>query len=194
MSGDQQQGTTVTSGPLEFDLAASQVRIHTCATGLLARFAHDLELQAPRFEAEGSVEGDGWETTLRFDPAAIDVVGVLAGGRVDRSVLSPSDRREIRQRMADQVFAGTSQIVVRAEGDDRGRGTATVELGKGRQQVAVRHEVTLRDDGRTRVAGSVRLSLRSLGAKEIKGPLGAFKVDDEVTVRYAMVVSSVPER
>jgi hypothetical protein len=172
----------------EVDVSASRIRMQTRATGLLARFAHDLEIEAPDLDAELSVDGEKWNATLRFPVARLRVVGVLRKGRLDETVLSAGDKDEIRQRMDEQVFGGTSTVVVRAEGAQAGRGSATVELGKGTQKISLRQEADPGDDGATRVEGRCALSLRSLGVKEIKGPLGAFKVHDGVDVIYSFVV------
>ena len=135
-----------------------------------------------------TIDGPKWKATLRFPAARLRVVGVLRKGRLDETVLSANDKDEIRQRMDEQVFGGTSTVVVRAEGAQPGRGSARVELGKGTQKVSLRHEVTEGDDGATRVEGRCSLSLRSLGVKEIKGPLGAFKVHDGIDVIYSFVL------
>lgn len=177
----------MTEASYEIDVASSRIRVHTQATGLLARLAHDLELEASGFEPELTADGDAWSAELRFSPARLRVVGVRRGERVDETVLSAKDKDDIRQLMDERVFSGVSAVVVRAEGAQRGRGSATVQLHK-QQTVSVRHAVSQRDDESWLVEGRCSLSLRALGAKEVKGPLGAFKVHDGIDVLYSVVV------
>lgn len=188
MTDHTQPSNGTTSASYEVDEAASRVVVHTKATGLLARFAHDLEIEAPRFEATLDTDGDRWSATMHFPVAALRVVGVLRNGGVDETVLSPSDVDEIRQRMDEQVFAKTDRVVVKAEGTEPDRGTASIELRSGRQRVPVRQRVDKLDDAAVEVAGRLALSLKTLGAKQIKGPLGAFKVHDDVEVIYAVIL------
>jgi hypothetical protein len=182
MSDDSREST------YEVDVSASRIRMQTRATGLLARFAHDLEIEAPDLDADVSVQGDRWSATLRFPVARLRVVGVVRKGQVDETVLSANDKDEIRQRMDEQVFGGTATVVVRAEGAKASSGAAMVELGKGTQKVPLRHDIAEGDDGANRIEGRCALSLRSLGVKEIKGPLGAFKVHDGVDVIYSVLL------
>ncbi|MBW2525148.1 MAG: hypothetical protein JRI23_13275 [Deltaproteobacteria bacterium] len=191
MSDSSEDPSGSSSATHELDGPSSRIRIHTRATGLLARFAHDLEIEVPAPEGEVTVDGESWSATLRLSAARLRVVGVLRKGQVDEGVLSASDKDEIRQRMDEQVFPRASTVVVRAEGEQTGRGSAKVELGKGHQKVSLRHAVEQRDDGSTRVEGRLELSLRALGVKEIKGPLGAFKVHDGVDVLYSCVVRPI---
>ena len=188
MSDRAEEDAASGAGAHELYESDSRVVVHTKATGLLARFAHDLEIAAPRIEADVEVDGERWTATLRFSVPALQVVGVLKKGAVDKTVLSPGDRDEIRQRMDEQVFPRTPFVVVRASGERPSGGTATVELHTGRQTVSLQQRVERRGEGEAMVEGRVALSLRALGVKEIKGPLGAFKVHDDVEVHYALCV------
>jgi hypothetical protein len=188
MTDGDKQATVERWRDFVVDPSTSRIVVRTQATGLLARFAHDLEIAAQRFEAELGGEGQRWQGTLRFPVGAMRVVGVVRKGEVDETVLSASDVDEIRQRMDEQVFRGAASVVVRAEGEGRSSGSATVELGKGRQSVPLRHQVQEQADPSITVQGRTELSLAALGVKEIKGPLGAFRVHDGVEVIYRVVL------
>jgi hypothetical protein len=186
---DERQGDgSAPAGGHRIDADASRIVVHTKATGLLARLAHDLELEASGFEGELDVDGEQYRAELRFPVAALRVVGVLRKGEVDRTVLSASDHDEIRERLDELVFPDTHTVVVRLEGEGRDRAMASVELPSGRQRVLARHRVAERSAGGHEVSGRCGLSLQALGIKEIKGPLGAFKVHDDVEVVYRVVV------
>jgi hypothetical protein len=94
--------------------------------------------------------------------------------------LSASDRAEIERKLRDEVLR-VGEVRVRATGRDRA--AAEVEVIAARTAQA-RTALTVREagDGGLQVVASLPLSLRALGAAEVKGPLGAFKVDDTVAV------------
>ena len=58
------------------DVRASCLLIHTRATGLLARFAHNLELEASALEVDLRSDGERWVAELRAPVRAVRVVGV----------------------------------------------------------------------------------------------------------------------
>jgi hypothetical protein len=152
------------------------VRVRTRAEGLLARFAHDLELTG---EATGTLErdGDAWSAVVSVPVASLKVAGVLKGDRVDTTVLSAGDRAEIERRISTDVFRGLATI--RAEGRGTASGRATVTIA-GPRSAAVPVQVTFAGD-RANAEGVV--SLAALGIAEVKAPLGAFRVRDGVEVR-----------
>ena len=162
--------------------------MHTKATGLLGRFAHNLELEATRFEAQIHADAERWVAELRVPARAVRVVGGRRGERVDKDTLSRSDQEEIQRRLLEQVFVGTDTVTVQAQGEARERGSATVRLTSGTQTVILRSSLQEQADGKVIVSGRCTLSLRSLGVPEVKGPLGAFKVHDEVEIIYRLVV------
>jgi hypothetical protein len=173
------------------DTASSTLTVRTRARGLLARLAHDLEIAARDIAGAASVDGASWSGELEVPVAGLRVVGVPRGEAVDTSALSSSDRAEIERRMRDDVLAGTQRVKVRASGASRDRGEAIVELARGSARVSPSNSV--RDEGeKLVVSGRVQVSLKALGIKEIKGPLGAFSVNDIVEIRYALTLVPVP--
>ena len=162
------------------DVAASSIRIRTRASGLLARLAHDLEIRATALE--GSVEEEAliWTTDLRVAVSGLRVAGTLHGDRLDQAALSASDRAEIERKLRDEVLR-VAEVRVRATGRDRA--SAEVEVIAART-VQARAALSVREAGdhALQVVASLPLSLRALGVAEVKGPLGAFKVDDAVQV------------
>jgi hypothetical protein len=173
--------------PRQIDLQASTITIRTRAKGMLSRLAHDLEIDAQRFSGDVDVDGESWRAELRFPATGLRVAGALRGDRVDRAVLSLSDRDEIERRMRADVFA-EGAITVTATGD-RARAEVTVVAPSGRERLTVPVTVEERRDGETICHGKTALSLKALGVKEIKGPLGAFKVDDRVEIAFWLMLS-----
>lgn len=173
----------------EIDRQASTVTIRTRAKGLLSKLAHDLEIQAARIDGDVEVDEESWKATLRFDVSALTVVGALKGDKVDRAVLSPSDRAEIERKIRHEVL-DVGQIVVRAEGTERGAGDVVVEAKRGEQRRRVSLTTEDRPGGEIVTFGKLDLSLRALGVDEIKGPLGAFKVDDRVEVAFWIMLAA----
>ncbi len=169
---------------LVLDRSRSRVRIHTFAEGLFARLAHDLELTCE--DLSGSCSRPTPETaraTIQVPIAGIHVIGVLRSGAVDRDVLSAADLRDIADKMRREVFqAGVSAVIrvdVSYEAEDA---HCRLTLPNGRVVArATRPQITV-DDGATRVRGKLEVSLSSIGSAPVKGPMGAFRVRDDVAV------------
>jgi len=173
----------------DIDRQASTVTIRTRAKGLLSKLAHDLEIQATEFDGAIDVEESAWKATLRFPVRKLTVVGTLKGDKVDRAVLSPGDRAEIERKIQQEVLP-TGEIVVTAQGEQRSSGEVEVRAPKGKQQRRVTLTTEDRPGGEIVSFGKVELSLRALGVAEIKGPLGAFKVDDRVEVAFWLMLAA----
>ncbi len=170
------------------DPKASSITVHTRAKGMLSRFAHDLELEASRYDVELDVqEGERWNAELSFDVRGLRVVGVLKGNRVDRAVLSAADREDIERRIVSEHLR-TDRVMVHAEGERFDRAEVTVTAARAEQRLSVPLEVERRDAGALAVRATLSLSLSRLGVKEVKGPLGAFKVDDAIEVNVSLVI------
>ncbi len=173
---------------LVLDPARSHVRIHTFATGLLARLAHDLELVCRDVQGGGELTSpDSGTAAITVPIGKIDVAGTLRSGAVDANALSPSDRADVLEKMRRDVFH-VSDGVVRLE--------ATLAAGKGRVRVippkgrTLERSVEVRvvaEGGATRVSGRLEISLDAIGSDPVKGPMNAFRVKDGVAVLFELV-------
>ena len=160
------------------DAAVSRVRIHTFAEGLFSKLAHDLELGCGGLA--GSIEDD--RATILLPIASIVVEGVLAKGRVDTATLAESDKRDILEKMRREVFA-SDDGVVRIEGT---RDVIRLIVPNGRS-LSLPAATIDSSEGRVAVVGSFEVSMAALGAKPVKGPMGAFRVKDRVLVHFDVV-------
>ena len=173
---------------LRFDAAASKLTIETRAVGMLAKLAHDLSIVAREVRAEAKASGDDVELALRVPVRSLAVDGVRKEGAVDRGVLSASDRATIEGKIRDEVLrASEVEVNARAKAGPLAAGSRDVDaeatLAVGRATTRARSRLAIEvTDGRARARGKVRVSLGSLGITPPKGPLGAFKVDDEVVI------------
>jgi hypothetical protein len=168
---------------ISLDAAASRLAVRTRAVGMLARLAHDLEIVATRFDAHADLDDDAWSGELTIPVDALEVAGVLKHDRVETGVLSPSDRAEIVKRMRDDAFRGAPRVEVRARGASRERAELVVSIG-GREAPFSAALRTRQDADAIVVSGTAALSLKALGSREIKAPLGAFSVKDEVAIVF----------
>lgn len=166
---------------LRIDPGGSRVTLRTRASGLLSKLAHDLEIAADGFEGTVERAGERWSARLVFPVERLRVVGVCRGDRVDERVLSAGDRAEIERKIRSEVFAARKELTVEARGDTLARGDAEIDAGRGLHSVPLR--LGSRDDG-AEVSGETRVSMKRLGLAPVKGPLGAFKVDDTVEVNF----------
>lgn len=166
---------------------SSKLAIRTRTTGMLARLAHDLELVASDIRGRVNREADGFSGELIVPVAGIRVAGQLHGDRLDSAGISSSDRLEIERKIREEVFPGVKEIHVRGHGREWNHVDAVVESGLGKQSIPI----AMRGgeaDGRIRMTGRTELSLAKLGVREIKGPLGAFKVKDAVEVLFEITL------
>jgi len=172
------------------DKSASRLVLRTRTSGLLARFAHDLEIEATELSLRASSEGDSWSAEVSIPVASLRVAGVLkSGDRLDTTVLSASDQADIENRIRTEVLAEGPEVKVQASGTSRDRGEALVSIGSRSARFPVSQAVEARDGGGATVSGRCDISLRGLGIEEVKGPLGAFKVADTVEVVYTVVLA-----
>lgn len=161
------------------DPARSTFILRTRAGGFLSALAHDLELSGPIARGTASREGERWEGELVVAPSSIKVVGAIKRGVVDRSVLSASDVRDIEHKIVSEVFGGVTELVIRCSGTLE---APTVRV-TGKRESLVNARVTLKNDDAARVfhaKGTV--SIKGLGLAEVKGPLGAFVIKDDVEI------------
>jgi hypothetical protein len=157
------------------DPERSSIILRTRAGGLFSVVAHDLELTAKATRGQLKNDGDNWDGEIAIEPASIRVVGAIKKGAVDRKVLSPSDVRDIEQRIANDIFGGVREIVVRARGNVK---SPVVRIEGKRESIA---DLRVTENNRVFTArGSV--SIKGLGLAEVKGPLGAFVIKDAVEV------------
>lgn len=173
---------------LALDPDKSHVRLHTFAEGLLARLAHDLELECRGLSGAAERLGEGKATaTLEAPIARIEVGGTLKDGRVDTRALSSSDRHDVLDKMRKEVFH-RNEGVVRVEATlDGTEAHVRVVPPNGR---AVERSVPVRvdsSDGAQRVSGSLSISLHAIGSDPVKGPMNAFRVKDRVEVIFDVV-------
>lgn len=172
---------------LNIDPSNSKISVRTRAAGMLAKLAHDLELQAAEIQGRAERSETGFSGELRIPITTLRVTGQLHGDRVDSSGISQSDRSDIEHKIRDEVFAGTKEIVVRGQGTPWNRADITVETALGKMPIAVSLRSS-EQEGAIRISGRTELLLSKLGVREIKGPLGAFKVKDAVEVLFEITL------
>jgi hypothetical protein len=154
---------------------------------MLARLAHDLELSANDIRGQALRNDEGFSGELIVPVSGLRVTGQLHGDRLDSAGISNSERLEIERKLRDEVFRGVQEIRVSGRGTAWNHVDATVEttLGKTSVSVSIRASET---DTNMRISGRTELSLAKLGVREIKGPLGAFKVKDAVEVFFEIIL------
>lgn len=179
---------------LRIDPAASRLAIRTRATGMLARLAHDLEISAAEVRGHARLDGDGagWTAELLVPVSGLSVAGVLHGDRLDPAGLSASDRGDVERKMRDEVLRGTREVRVEASGRSRAHAEARVHLHSGAASISSALTTREAPGGALTVAGTAHLSLRALGIPEIKGPLGAFKLKDDLEIRFELTLRPAP--
>jgi hypothetical protein len=157
----------------------STLVLRTRAGGLLSALAHDLELAGKFARGTATREGERWEGELAIEPSSIKVVGALKRGAVDRTVLSASDVRDIETKITGDVFGGVHELVIHCSGTLE---APTIRV-TAKRDALLNARVTVRNDDAARVFHAKgTISIKGLGLNEVKGPLGAFVIKDDVEV------------
>lgn len=154
---------------------------------MLAKLAHDLELKVTEIQGHAEQNESGFSGELRIPVAALRVSGQLHGDRIDAAGISPSDRADIERKIRDEALAGTKEIVLRGVGKPWNHAEVTIETARGKMPLAISLRTSEQADV-VRISGRTELLLSKLGVREIKGPLGAFKVKDAVEVLFEITL------
>ena len=163
------------------DLAASRFTIRTTAQGMLSKLAHDLEIECNDVDLTFETDGQAWSATLTIPTHGLAVVGAVKKGRVDKGVLSAKDKTQIETKIRADVVAGP--VIVTATGKSHRSGDATIKTNRGSQSVTL--ELSVREtEAALIVDGTITASLKALGAPEVKGPMGIFKVRDAIELGF----------
>lgn len=169
------------------DSANSKFTIRTRATGMLARLAHDLEFVAADIRGQAVRNDEGISGEIVVPVSGLRVVGQLHGDRLDPAGISPSDRLDIERKVREEVFQGAKEIHVRGRGTAWNHVDVTIVTTHGEMGIPISFRGS-EVDGRVRISGRTEVSLSKLGVREIKGPLGAFKVKDAVEVLFDVIL------
>lgn len=161
------------------DPARSTLILRTRAGGFFSALAHDLELTGKIARGSAKRDGDRWEGELAVPPSSIKVVGALKRGVVDKGVLSASDVRDIENRIVGDIFGGLNELVVQCGGTVD---APTIRV-TAKREALLNAKVTIKNDDAARVfTAKGTISIKGLGLNEVKGPLGAFVIKDDVEV------------
>lgn len=161
----------------------SRVLVFTYKDGLLARLAHDLQIECGKFE----VERKGAEIVGRFALASLRVDGAVQQGRVAHGVLSDGDRRKILETMTTEVLELRRFPDATLTGAIRETGSGflidgTLDL-HGRTASLSPIAVTKRGDV---WVAEVALVPSRWGITPYRALAGALKLQDRVTVRIEL--------
>ncbi len=167
------------------------MRIHTFAEGFLARLAHDLEVGCDGLSGTATRTEDGRGpavASVDVPLGGLSVVGVVTGGSVDEHVLSSSERAEIVAKMQRDVFHSGADGIVRVEASyEEGTVRMRVLLPNGNVVEMMTRPHVAAEGAATRATGTFGISLAAMGSSKIKGPMGAFRLKDNVEVSFNLV-------
>jgi polyisoprenoid-binding protein YceI len=166
---------------------SAECRVFTFREGLLASFAHDLELAVTRFDVRIDVEARRADAS--FDAASLRVLRALRDGVELPDALSDADRRTIEDAVRRDVLEATRFPEIRfrtsrvRDVEDGYDVTGKLALhGKERDVM-----LPIRRVG-DRWVGSVSLAQPDFAIKTYTAFLGAMKVKPDVLVRVSLPV------
>ena len=174
---------------LIFKPDGSRLAIETTAKGMLAKLAHDLTILARDLSCTATLTDTVANVTLRVPVRSLHVDGVRKRGTVDRGALSSSDKSDIERKIREEVLTSSEVVVTASVADVPGEGTrsgstnATVEVGGKKAKAKLTATVIAGADG-IKASGRATVSLDALAIPPVKGPLGAFRVDDAIEVVF----------
>jgi hypothetical protein len=161
------------------DPARSRVLIRTRAKGFLSALAHDLELAATVLRGTATRDGEHWQGEVVVEPSSIKVVGSIKSGKV-----SPMSKIEVdlcEKRIVGEVFEGVREVVVKARGT---LSSPTIEVTAKRTTPA---KLKVSHSGDV-IEGRGTVSIQALGLPEVKAPLNAFTVRDDVDLEVSLAL------
>jgi polyisoprenoid-binding protein YceI len=166
-----------------FDASTSTCRIRTRRTGVLSAVGHDLEIDVANFSIDADQER--LEVRARFDATSLRVLGAVQHGRLNADQLSPSERAQIEQHIADDVLRSHRfpEVVFQSSSVD--------QLDDGYR---VRGELSLRgvarpltimvDRNGDRLIAEIVIHQPDFGIKPFRALGGALKVHADVLVTF----------
>jgi hypothetical protein len=162
------------------DPERSSITLKTRAKGLLSALAHDLELRATIARGTATREGDEWTGELFVAPSSIKVIGAIKSGKT--SPLSKIEVDLCEKRIVSEVFAGVAEIAVKARGT---LADPKIEI-TAKRTTSAKMKVTMRGEV---LEGRGVVSIQALGLPEVKAPLNAFTVRDEVDLEASLTLT-----
>lgn len=165
---------------MEIDPQRTHVTIVVRAEGALARFAHDIRLEATN--ASGTLENE--VIRARFPVDGLRVIATSRHGKDDFAPPPPTDAQEIETRIRTIAFDAGDAVDVTAT-----RERIEVKAPRGRQTIVPKDLEVRETEGRLIVRGTCSLSLSALGTKKIAMPLGAVRLHDAVHIDFEVVLS-----
>jgi polyisoprenoid-binding protein YceI len=168
-----------------FDPQNAACHVMTQRTGMLGAMGHDLQLRVGSFWVE--VDDVARQVTAELDARSVEVLDAIVSGAPSPGTLSARDKREINQRIAEDVLdsAGHPKITfhsTRVEPDPVGyRIHGRLSLHGTERAI----ELLARRRG-DRLEAEVTLHQPDFGIRPFKAFGGALKVRPDVVVRVSL--------
>jgi polyisoprenoid-binding protein YceI len=166
------------------------IKVYTKREGMAARMAHDLTLQAGRWDADVDLDGDDiskGSVTATVDAGSLDIVSSSGGA----TPLSDKDKADIRKNITQKVLP-SGQITFRSTaiepaGDSRVRVSGDLTIGGSTQPVTLDLTRQSGADGE-HVSGRITITQSQWGIKPFSAMMGALKVADPVDIELDLRV------
>jgi polyisoprenoid-binding protein YceI len=183
---------------LKIDKTRSSIYIWTFKAGLMARLAHDLQIEACdyQFSIQGSLDSN-WSAELVIPVSSFRVLGAVRKKVLQAGKLSLDERVEIEQTLQAKVLNAQQFPVIRysavlegRESQKNFRGELTIKDQTNILQVEGRMERTITG---VHLKGEAIIHQSDFGIKPFQAFLGALKIKDEVEVSWDIYLSESGE-
>jgi hypothetical protein len=170
---------------MHFDASSATCLIFTFKEGMLSAIAHDLKLQATRFEVtvEGLESGAPTRVEARFETASLRVVCAMKDGAENHGALSEGDRKKIEQTILDDVLPPkrAAEVRFRSTRLDGDRIEGVLSLNGVERPLAVQAR---REAGKATV--EVEVNQPDFGIKPYTAALGTLRINPRVRVQLSV--------
>ena len=154
-----------------------KVTLKTGVEGPGAKMAHSLVIEVADWSATATVADDPAQSSLSFSASIPSFV--IAEGHGGVKPLSDKDRDEIKKSIENKIL-GNGRISFQSTSVSGGQvnGNLTINGNTGPQTVSI-------SEAGGSITGRATVTQTKFGIKPFKGPLGAFRLRDDVEVEFS---------
>jgi polyisoprenoid-binding protein YceI len=172
----------VAIAPGTYNLGPSngKLLLKTGVEGPGAKMAHSLTIEVTNWSASATVAEDPSQSSLRL---SADIPSFeVREGRGGVKPLSDNDRAEIKKTIANKIL-GSGKVEFQSNSVSVNGNTATVSGTVTVNGKSAPVTVNLTETGGA-ISGRTAVTQTALDIKPFKGPLGAFRLSDQVQVEF----------
>ena len=174
---------TAKPGTYNVDQTNGKLLLHTGRQGMAAKVGHDLVIEAARWNATVTIDGDPSRSEVK---ATVDARSLeVREGKGGAKPLTDKDRKDIKSNMFDLLKISTAPDItfqstsVTADG---GKVQLSGDLSVAGSSQPVTFDLAVQEGNTVRLTGDVTITQSRFGIKPFSAMMGALKVKDAVEI------------